>query len=182
VNWTGFSGAPGYSHFIFGGVSDGGDDSLQVGTLRTFLSSLATSLPNDVALSIEPTLQSLDDNSGDVIGESTVDPGAIIVGTDTGNYSAASGIVFVWHTGLYRNSREVRGRTFIVPCAGSVYGTDTGAPLSSKVSALTTAAQTLVTNVSGGMYINSSGGQPRFVHVTGGNLSPRAAILRSRRD
>lgn len=182
VNWTGFAGSPGYSHFITGGVNDGGDTALQLPVIRSFLSAWSADLPDDVALSIEPTQQELDDNTGDIIGTDSRDTGSAIAGTNVGSYSAAGGVVVIWHTGQYRNGREVRGRTFMVPTASSIYSASTGAPSSAKVSSYSTVATDMATDMPGGLFIESGTGIPRFVVVTGGTLSPRAAVLRSRRD
>lgn len=128
LNWTGFTGAPGYTNFYFRDFSEGDLQQTMVtgfgSRLESLISTIQTRLPSTVTIQIDPTIDVIDVPSGDLTRSLSYTPLAARVGQATGNYSAATGGVINWNTGGVRNGRRVRGRTFLVPFGGSALGPD----------------------------------------------------------
>lgn len=184
--WRGFRGAPGYSNFYFAG-----DDAIeQPGAamalaVRTFFADIATTLPGSVNVSIQPTVDTLDEASGALVGQQDIEVPASVTGGGTNNYSAASGAVVNWLTTSYRNGRRVRGRTFLVPLSSTVYDTN-GDLAAGFLTDIREAAQALVDSPgTTGMRVwsrpvNGAGGAA--FPVSGVAVPDLGAVLRSRRD
>lgn len=194
--WAGFNGAPGYSvmHFRDFNTPDPGagggtieDASAAVARARSFFGGIAALLPDDVSIEPEQEVDVIEDTTGALVNSLQSTNGGTVDGTATGSYSAASGAVVNWRTGGIRNGRRIRGRTFLVPLAGSAYST-TGSLLPSSQTTIATAASQLAA---------STGTPDLFVYarptgpgasdgtssvVTGSSVPTLAAVLRSRRD
>lgn len=196
ARWTGFTGAPGYSNFHFStdaGFWDGGvltpdaevAASAGAGRVRNAFLEIADLLPEDVGLQIEGEAALLDSDTGEQLGAVPTEPDDMRGGSAAGGYSAASGAVVNWRTNDYRFGRRIRGRTFLVPLAGSAYQND---------GTLTPAALTALRDFGDGI-MNGIGAlnfgvwsRPRdgaggvFATATGYTVPDMAAVLRSRRD
>ena len=195
VLWTGFSGAPGVSTFYFI------DAAAHQSSLRTFLASLTGYLPDTVTMTIEPVGDQIEDTTGALVGAwggSTPDP---VVGTVSGNYSAASGFLVRWDTLTIVAGSRVDGRTYFVPCASAAY--DNGGTLNNTILApIKASAEDFINSPAGNFKVWS---RPRAatpewtgpdgrVHPaksarsgataqpTGATVSDRVVVLRSRRD
>lgn len=196
VRWTGFLGAPGYSNFHFGvgtGWFDGGifGDSQQAdidnaaSRVANAFGALGASLPEDVQLDIEPEVPILDAASGETLGAGDTTATITQQPRGSGGYSAASGAVVNWRTNDYRFGRRIRGRTFIVPLAGTAYEED-GTIRSGALGVLRTFGEDIRDAGVGpdfGVWSrprDGSGGV--FASVTGSSVPDMAAVLRSRRD
>nr|CRY95060.1 hypothetical protein [uncultured prokaryote] len=186
LRWQGFSGGPGYSAFYFAGGGGLISDAQQVADrVGNAVESLQPILPGSVQLQVETEVQVLNSDTGEVQDYRIIDPPGPRSGSGTGSYSGASGGVINWRTDDLRNGRRIRGRTFIVPLAGSAY--DAQGTLST---AAITALQDFASDVAGvdfdselGVWSRPVGGSGGvFATVTGFNVPDMAAILRSRRD
>jgi hypothetical protein len=128
VKWSGFTGSPGFTNLYFGKDAEGFiiQDQVDRAVARTdtWLASWQARLPGAVKLDIDPVVPVIDAATGDMTTFFNVTAPAQRPGGGSGNYSAASGACVNWYTSGVRNSRRVRGRTFIVPFAGSALGAD----------------------------------------------------------
>lgn len=184
--WTGFQGAPGYSNFYFQGNTVG-ESSLDFRQRVTnFWNELIPVLPSDVAVQNETEAPVFDEATGALLGYSTPGTqGTPTTGGAPGGYSAASGAVITWNTDSVRGSRRIRGRTFIVPIAGSAYQDD-GTLTTSAITTIQDAAGELIQGGPSNDFVvwsrpvNGSGGIA--AGVTGYRVPDMAAVLRSRRD
>jgi hypothetical protein len=191
VNWTGFGGGPGYTNFHFGAPA--GDwitpenITEAVTKLDTFLATVNGKLPASVSVKIDPTAETIAIADGKLIDFDAITPATRGSGTGTGNYSAPSGACINWYTGGIRNGRRVRGRTFIVPLAGSALST-VGNLDDGTLTQLTTAATALAAPGAGGQQLYVWG-RPSAKGATDGVAYPvisarildKVAMLTSRR-
>lgn len=133
--WSGFMGAPGYSNFFFntdGGFWDGGlvGDATQEaanGAAERVLAAfnlMREELPSGVEIQLDPEADVIDSDTGEMLGIIEVPGGNAIGAGGGGGWSAASGAVVNWRTNDFRFGRRIRGRTFLVPLAGSAYESD----------------------------------------------------------
>jgi len=196
TRWTGFSGAPGYTilHFRdFNSPDPGnGDGSVEgataaVNRVQTFFGSIAQTLPNTVTVDVEREVDVIDDSDGSLVESYGATEGGPVQGTGGATYAAPVGAVVNWRTGAVRNGRRLRGRTFLVPLAGSNFNAS---------GVLIPAVQTILQNAANALA--STGGTPDlFVFgrpssqaasdgissvVTSATVPSLAAILSSRRD
>ena len=196
ARWSGFNGAPGYSNFHFttsGGFWDGGlladgaeeaANNARIVVRNAFL-EIDNILPESVGITIEPEALVLDSDTGETLGFVPVEGQGLSGGNATGGYSAATGAVVNWNTNDYRFGRRIRGRTFVVPLAGSAYEDD-GTLTSSAITALRDFGDSIVNGAANpdfGVWSrprNGSGGV--FASVVGYSVPDMAAVLRSRRD
>lgn len=160
LNWTGFSGGPGYTNLHFGvpGGSDGAwitpeNIASAVSKTDTFVNVLNAALPSAVSLQIDKTAEVIAIVDGRLIDYKTVSPFARANGSGTGNWSAASGAVINWYSSGIRNGRRVRGRTFVVPLAGSALDSN-GTIADATVSAFANAATALLAPGTGGIQLH----------------------------
>lgn len=191
LNWTGFVGAPGYTNFYFSEfVSEGYTQAIADGSAtkaRNFALDFAAVCPNTVTIAVDPTVDIVQSDTGDLVGFFSVAPGTAAVGARAGTYSAASGACISWGTNGVRNGRRVRGRTFIVPLAGSAYQAD-GSINDSDLAMMRTAANNF--RAPGGTGDFGIWSRPSAKGASDGvwypaetsKISDKVAILRSRRD
>jgi hypothetical protein len=191
LNWTGFTGAPGYTNLFFRDFTEGPVTQEMADGAKTkltnFMASLGTRLPSTVTLSLDSTMDIIEDTTGQLQGFMTIVPPAATVGSVAGAYSAASGACITWNTNGVRNGRRVRGRTFIVPLGGTIYDTD-GTIATTHLTAFRTAATDL-TAASGagdlGVWARPSApgaSDGAWWVATGGSVRDKVAVLTSRRD
>lgn len=149
------------------------------------LESLESSLPSGVRIQVQPDVEEIDEATGMVTGFQTVEPPDAAAGAGTGGYSGPTGAVINWRTNDLRNGRRIRGRTFIVPLAGSTYQPDGTLQENTRGN-----IQNMADALMGGDFdselvvwsrpINGSGGVAAT--VVQANVPDLAAVLRSRRD
>jgi hypothetical protein len=191
VNWLGFTGAPGYTNLYFrnptpGIITQTVADSA-VARADTFLASVQSRIPPDVTLSINGTVEVIDDTNGELQGFMNVTAPASKVGSMAGVYSAPSGAVVNWYTGAVRNGRRIRGRTFLVPLGGAATATN-GTIDDTHLTGLRTAANNLVAATGDSRLVvwsrPSAPGETDGVsaEVITATVPDKIAILTSRRD
>lgn len=191
TTWSGFVGSPGYTNLYFSEfVGEGYDQSIADGAVaktRAFWDGIKSTLPTTVTLTVDPVVEIVQSDTGNLVGFFNVAPPATVVGTASGNYAAVAGACISWGTNGVRNGRRVRGRTFIVPLAGMAYDVN-GSLGSAYLGVLQTAANTLI-GVSGtgdlAVWSRPSGpGASDGVSYTveSARINDKTAFLKSRRD
>lgn len=186
AQWTGFTGAPGYSNFHFTENPTGDTGSVIRAQVRQFFVALNQLLPGSVTINISPTIEIFDETTGLLTGYET-DPEQLdpVNGTGTGSFSGPSGAVINWLTSTVVNGRRLRGRTFIVPLRSTAYEDD-GTLGANIIGDLNEAASVL----SGPDFESTfciwsrpqGGGTGAVGPVIGHQVPDMAAVLRSRRD
>jgi len=146
INWSGFTGGPGYTNLFFEPVA-GGDISQAivndaVAITQTWRDAWRTYTPTACMTGIDPTIDELDEEYGTLQAFWTATVTAASGGGGSGAYAAGSGACVNWYTDGVRNSRRVRGRTFLVPMGSTGLETD-GTLTSTALTAIRTASSTL---------------------------------------
>lgn len=184
--WQGFTGAPGYTNW-FWDYSTGTpvQAELELTTMHDFFNVLKAQLPTDVTISFQTDMALIDSTSGQQTGQvSVADPGQV-TGTGSGAYASPTGALVRWTTDVFRNGRQVRGRTFLVPLIASSYDT-TGSLTPAAVTLFQTAANGSLTSGDLPRVVFSrppaGGGAGAATAVTGFVVPDLAVILRTRRD
>lgn len=186
AEWSGFTGAPGYSNFHFGEFTGGADIDQMRNRVGDFFQALYTNVPSSVSISIPPTVEVYDEASGLLTGYEEGGEEITIEATGTVNtYAGPSGAVVNWLTNTVANGRRIRGRTFIVPLRTTAYQSD-GTLTSDTLEDIRAAAAGLVQDdFNTGFSVWSrpqNGGSGVLAPVTGYRVPDLAAVLRSRRD
>jgi len=152
THWLGTTGGPGLSQTCFrkGDNSDlnGADAQAAVNAVRTFWAAVNSYLPNEVTLTVDPTVDSFTVNSqnNDLHASTTAATApAAVTGIATGSYSMAAGLRLELNTGVIRFGRRVRGSLFIVPTDSSAFS-NVGTTNPSAKTAIETAANTMRTS------------------------------------
>ena len=177
---TGTGVVGGGVNLTYWGGSSGSEAELAVLTMKNFWADIHGAVTNAVVFTMDTIVNEVDPATGDVIGAfgpvTTYDP---IQGTDgTAPLPLATQGLIHLRTGAYVAGRELRGRIF-VPCFGEDMN-DGGAPNASATGAMQTAINNLLAATIG-LKVYS-----RTHHVEqavlSGQVSPKWAVLRSRRD
>lgn len=191
VNWSGFTGAPGFTNLYFRNATPGIIDQAVVDAAVTkvdaWLAAWQARLPNTVTVQTDSAIEVIDDTNGELQGFFQATVGAARVGTGTGNYSAASGAVANWYTDAVRNGRRIRGRTFLVPVAGSFLASN-GSLDDTSLTGLRASTATFISATGASRLV--VWGRPTAPAATDGvsaevtafTIPDKAAILSSRRD
>lgn len=199
TEWSGTSGGPGLTqHAVMGAAGgdwnpSGAQDA--VNAVRAFWAAITSHLPDELRLNVSPVVDTYTYADGELFSSSTAgNAPAVVAGTSTAGYAGGSGVKINWNTGQIRNGRRVRGATFIVPVASTVW-TANGTLGAVATSAFNTAAANLLTALSAGgtslcVYSrplpvserNPQGRAGFTTQVTSGSVSNKSAILRGRRD
>ncbi len=187
AQWQGFQGAPGYTNWY--GLSDG-DAAAAANALgprmRTFFDSIKTLLPTGSTVKVQRLYQVINSINGLITAEANLatDP-TVAVGSGASGYSAPSGAVVNWETGLFNDKgHRVRGRSYLVPLSG-IYDSE-GSITSTALSTLQNAA-TAALGGTGSLGVFSKpttkgGTDGVFRTASGAIVHKRACVLRSRRD
>lgn len=187
IRWSGFSGAPGYTVLHFDAATAGTTAGAQAAhdNARAFAVAFASATPSVVRLTLESGVEYIEQTTGELLNVFTVTTGAQISGSGAGGFSSATGACITWETGEVKNSRRVRGRTFIVPMSSVYYEAD-GTITTGGLTDLQEAAALLA---GGGFNFgiwsrpSSAGAADGSFHtVSTGRVTDKTAILRNRRD
>ena len=173
---------------VGGGVStfytegSGGDLS---GRLAGFFNAALGSIPPQVTITCPSGGDTIDSSSGQINGVWVGPAVAPLVGAGLTTYAAGVGMRVEWLTGGINRGRRVKGSTFLVPLSNGAYDVD-GALVTGLVTAMQTAATTLVTQSGGDLTIFSK--PPKGTHAGGlsspvvaGRAVDRTSWLRTRR-
>lgn len=186
AEWSGFSGAPGYSNFYFAAFGAGDEVDLEVARVRALFNTLPTYLPAGVSVRVLQEAAILDESTGELLGysQATTQPSQV-TGTGIGSWSAASGAVLTWNTETIARGRRLRGRTFLVPLAVAAYDTS-GTLAQAFMTAATNGASALIGDGTGPQAViwsrprGGAGGSAG--PITSSRVADRVSVLRSRRD
>lgn len=193
--WSGTTGGPGLSqHAVMGAA--GGDwnpDGAQsaVNAVRAFWAACASILPDEVRIQVSPVVDTYERENGELFSSHVAAqaPG-VVAGTSAAGYAGGAGIKVTWNTGQIRNGRRVKGSTFIVPVASTVF-TANGTVGTTTVTSINTAAANMLTALSAGGTSLAVWSRPRetpeirlgfATQVVTGSVGSKSAILRGRRD
>ena len=187
---SGFPGGPGVATFY------SGDAPAMLPALQTFWTALTGILPTDLHIQIENAGDLIDPVTGTLVGAWVGAAQAPLTGGSAEVYAAPTGALARWTTPVILDGHRVKGRTFIVPVTSNFFTTAGGlGPVG--LATVTNAAAAFVTNSAGALAIwhrpfKGSVATPtrpaRPAHVggqafvTGSSGSPKAVVLRSRRD
>lgn len=192
INWTGFPGGPGYSNLYFrdfsgtGAVDQGIVDGA-VAKVQDWLSFWRNRLPTSVKTGVDPTVEAIEETTGELQGFWTATVAAPAGGLGVASFSAPSGACVSWYTSTVRNGRRMRGRTFIVPLDTVSYEND-GTLIESIITAAPAVNNAMIADSGAGdlgiwarpSAPGASDGQ--WALVTAARLNDRPAMLTSRRD
>jgi hypothetical protein len=192
AKWDGFNGGPGYSNFFFKpqGFIESGDveAAAAANAVSSFFGSILSVFPNPLKITLQSDVPVIDETNGEMTHIANGGGWSAQQGTGgTAAYSGPSGAVVTWRTAGVRNSRRVRGRTFLVPLAGGIYDVD-GSLAGGPLSTIRTAASALV--AAGGSSVDpvvwsrpsAPGASDGIAHImNAATVNDSVAILRSRR-
>ena len=188
--WTGFTGAPGFSVFHFNNPDDVVDPNALAAAVAAFFQDWAPQIPTIATISYPSEITS-HNNEGVLLGSFpvTVVPPATDC-TGVGVYAAPVGARMQWNTQGIVNGRRVRGRTFLVPLVASAFeanGTLSTAPITAGGNAgAGLIADSAAAGAALSVWSQPFAGVPAragSVHpVTGFSVPDQATVLRSRRD
>lgn len=186
AQWSGFTGAPGYTNFYFTPFTGGGDAQAAVDRVRAFFFALVNVIPTGVTIQVSPTVEIIDEATGSLTGYIDATQPPIVTGASGGTmYVGPSGAVINWLTATVRAGRRVRGRTFIVPLRTTMFDTQ-GTLTADALGFIRAAANVLTTGdfeqqlVVWSRPVGGAGGVA--APVIGSRVPDLAAVLRSRRD
>lgn len=164
--------------------------------LQDFWSAMGVHMPTGVTMVTENSGDLIEDTDGSIIGSWAEAAPVPAGGQVVGSFAAPSGAVVTWLTTGIVHSHRVRGRTFIVPLAGTSYQAD-GTLQDATAAAMRIEAAAFVTATAGSLAVWSrpfagtpaTGTRPAnparlgssFV-VAGSSVKDKVAVLRSRRD
>lgn len=191
INWTGFTGAPGYTNLYFRDFDTGEMDQTTVdgavSKVDTWIGFVLSRLPNTVTLRVNPVIEIVEETTGALTRFMNATTLAARTGVGTGNYSASSGACVNWYTNVVRNGRRIRGRTFLVPFAGNSLGPDGTLDNTGLTNLTTNTAALIAAAGDGDLGVWARPTAPGasdgvWAVVTSFTIPDKAAVLRSRRD
>lgn len=191
INWTGFPGAPGYTNLYFAPAAGGTVNQAVVDAAaakaHNWLTAWISTIPPVATVTVDPTVETIAYENGELTGFWAATPGAGRVGTGASTYSAPAGACVSWYTAGIRNGRKIRGRSFMVPLATTAYDT-TGTLDATRLTSWKTATTTLIANTDAAKLAvwsrpSSSGATDGIAYdVISYQIPDKSAILTSRRD
>jgi len=177
VRWEGMPGGPGVSTLY---TTTG---TVDMPVLANFFADIKSYVPDDVTFVVEGGGDTIDAENGDLLGAWGTGATGPCAATGTSSYSAPVGLMIKWETGMIAAGHRVRGKTYIVPALSTCFNLG-GQVDATVLAAVTAKAQSYATTASGAVVWN----RPKPGHAGGalgivsGTCSPKAAIMRSRRD
>ena len=206
TNWTGTTGGPGITQIALTEYLGSGDEGFwtpakaqsAVDAMRGVWDAIKAYIPNEITLSVSPTVDVYDVVSGDLVASATAPIVPInIAGGDVGAYSMASGMKATFATGVIRNGRRVKGCMYIVP-AGSTAQTVFGLAATAAKTAVNNAGTAFIAALFGATMVQVVYSRPvdadatatppvvardgAIATVTSWDTNEKLAILRGRRD
>ncbi len=187
AEWTGFSGAPGFSVFHFENFETGSLAHAQLcsDAVRTFFEGVKNLVPVSISIRPQSAVELVDEATGRVLDIYGTTPGVASAGQYTQGYSGVSGALIHWETQGVRNGRRVRGKTFLVPLGNALYEAN-GTIAPAQLTMISTAAQALIDNPDVALTTfarpKPDGTPGESYPVTSQRVPDKAVVLRSRRD
>jgi len=180
VAWSGsLTTGPGLSTFYLASTDLTGKPA----NLVTFFTAIRSFFPTGMTWTIPTSGDQLDDATGALVGAWSASGGGVVTGNASGtNYAQGVGCRITWNTNGIHRGRRVRGTTFLTSLNAIEFQVD-GTPQGGTVTAIQSAANTLVTNL-GSMVI---WGRPKgsesgaSFNVQNATVPDAVSWLRSRR-
>ena len=143
--WSGGKIGSGFTNMFFtAGISTA---QLCADAVRSFLFTCygagGAALPAGVTINFQAGVDTLDDDTGQLVTTTPITAPLPITGSDNTAYAAVAGACVTWLTQGVITGKRVRGRTFLVPMGGSGLQSD-GTLATQKVTDINTAAQALI--------------------------------------
>jgi hypothetical protein len=196
--WAGTSGGPGitqlYIQDVGADIISGAQAQAAVNAVRVFWDALKTYMPDEVGLTVQPTIDMYDHGHGALMNTVTAATAPLTVqGTSTAVYSMAAGLKVNLQTASINNGRRVRGGIYVVPAASSAM-TNAGVVAGATRTAINAAGATMMSTFASsgfdlivwGRPVKDSGGtvtrQGTVNLVTAIETNEKSCILRGRRD
>jgi hypothetical protein len=195
TTWAGTTGGPGLTQMAFTDVTGAditvGQVQAAVDGVRQFWNAIKAYIPDDITLTVLPTVDMYGELTAVLNGTSTAGTAPTGVGgTDGTSYAMAAGLKCVLHTEDIAWGRRVRGGFYIVP-AGSNAFTNTGLASGTATAAIASAGTTMMGafNTASAQLVVWS--KPKTVPeerdgaahtVSSITASPKTSVLRGRRD
>lgn len=180
--FQGFSGAPGYSSFYFFGdpmspstCQDAVDDAF------AYWNNVVVQMSQGISFAVQPDVKVFNEVTGALVRVEATTPSSQSNFASAGAYAGGVGAVSSWLTGAVHLTKQLRGRTFIVPLGAGAYennGTIGATPLA----ALRTHTTTLAAVANFGVWgrpVGGAGGE--WAGCTGGSVKDQVAWLKTRR-
>lgn len=191
--WEGAAqGLPGYTTLYFDAGPAGTPTSPQaaVDAGRAFFNTafgvgVGTYLPSTIRIVSPSVVDAVQVNDGGLVTSVAVAQPSDVQGTSNGTYAGGSGACITWTTGSFIAGNRVRGRTFLVPVAGSGLASD--GTLSPQILADAGAAAAALIAAIPDLVVyhrpSSAGAADGLAFpAIGYKLTDKVAQLRSRRD
>jgi len=152
TNWSGTTGGPGLTQIAvdqktpsFGPLT-AAEGQAAVNAMRAFWVACNSYLPDEVTLSVMPTVDTYLVNNGTLAWSMTAaTTPASVVGTATAAYAMGAGLKINLNTGVIQNGRRVRGSIFLVPSSGGFSAQ--GLALASARTAINAAGTTMLSSL-----------------------------------
>lgn len=196
--WAGTSGGPGITQLYVANTVLGnltaGEAQTAVNAVRSFWDVVKPYLPDEVTLTVQPTVDQYQDTDGELVNSVTAaTPPASVVGTSASAFLMPSGVKVNLQTSTIRNGRRVRGAIYIVPAtlaamttAGAVAGAARTAINSAGASLISTLAAANMNLLVWSRPLKDAGGtvvrNGAWTAVQSMETNEKAAVLRGRRD
>jgi hypothetical protein len=181
VIFTGVAGSPWYAtHFL---RADTGSAASGVTAVGAFWESIDNHISNLISYSTQPEVATLDENTGETLAIDLTTPVTSVgEGSATILPPVLQGLI-TWDTGVFRNGRRVRGRTFVPGLTINAVSSP-GVLTTSVRTAIDSAAETLVTAAGPCVWHRptSAGGDGVATIANGATVDDTFAYLSTRRD
>lgn len=151
--------------------------------VNTFYGAFVSNLPSSLSVSIPPSGDVIDAETGEIVDIWTDGATLSRVGIDDSAHPAGVGCRVVWSTDGRTNRRRVRGTTFVVPLGGTAYESN-GTLNQTFLDRIRPAAVDLVDDLLGTFVVwtrpkDGAGGKTSL--VIGSSVPDTVSWLRSRR-
>jgi len=198
THWLGTTGGPGLTQTTFGKSDNSditaADAQTAVNAVRAFWAGVAAYIPNEISLTVDPTVDSftvLSQNNDLHASVTAATAPTVVTGGGASAYSMAAGLRLEFQTGIIRFGRRVRGSMFIVPTDSSAFSV-TGTTSTTAKTAFENSAETMrLAFLNAGLPLSVWSRWDKLKHperpsaistVTAAKLNDKTAILRGRRD
>ena len=183
------AGGPGVGTFYFTGsvaTPVTADATDVVGRVRAFYAALAAQLGTNMSVSVQGSVDTLEDSTGVLNGGLVVTPPAILAGTGIAPYLPVTNCLVVrLTTNTIVGTRRLEGRSYVGPLSGAAASSGL-VPTTAAGTAANTAVNALLTGATASFAVvwhrpkGFVGGQ--IGQISGGSAWSQFGSLRSRRD
>lgn len=164
----------------------GGDAADIPASIAAFFQSYVNRLPNEVSVSFDSEVTTIDTTTGLLDDVTSVTPAGTVTGSSSLTWAAGSGARTIWGTSRVFQGRRVKGSTFMVPLVVDQYDSN-GQIVSAGIAAMQTNAETLISDLAADLvplcvYSRPKSGSAGITsQVTTASVSPTVATLRGRK-